>query len=145
MVAGEVDGVETTDAFDEEDSEDGSRAPCEQLLAAEAVDGDADDVLSIHEIISLSIIESIFSRAVVVGFDEPGFDDVVGTVVGVLLAASGVGLLLEMEVASRDGGIVGGDVDEAVDVDAVVDEVVPFEFCWCNRLRRRSRVSFKRV
>lgn len=64
LVPGEEDGVDTTDALDEEDSDDGSRTVCEQLLAA--VDDDDGDDFSIHEMISLSIIESIFSSAMAV-------------------------------------------------------------------------------
>lgn len=123
FVAGEVDGVDTTDAFDEEDSDDGSRTECEQVLGAFDEEDDVVDVLSIHEIMSLSIIESIFSNAMDVGFGGP---EVVDGEVGDLFASLRDGLFVEGDAS--DGVTVGGVADDAADVEGV-DEAEILEFC----------------
>lgn len=142
FAAGEVDGVETTDAFDDEDNEDGNRTECGHVLAAfdvVVVVGVVD--LLIHEIISWSIIESIFSRAVV-GLGTLGLVD--GGLVGELLAATSVdGLFVDEATTSGDTSVEGDALDDVAVVGVVVGAVVDdaLAFCWCNRLRRRSRVS----
>lgn len=126
LAAGDVDGVETTDAFDEEDSDDGSRTECEQPLAV-AVDA-VDGVLS-ESVMSFSISESILSKAVDAGLEGPAFEEV--ELVDVLFAAAspGNGLLFKVEPTVSGVGTVRGDVDDAVDVEGVDEAAAPLACC----------------